>query len=190
MERTRLMRKFFLVAFFLGGAVFFLSLGDVRAEEPAAAVDPVTTGGAVAVDEPVKAAEPITLTLPSGTVDLYPLVLVEEANLFQDGGTIGFVVKDSRGTKFSFCMDGRSQTGPSRPRHVFAAAVSPDAPGAVEVPIGGPEEKAVLKILEDWVAAKVPAELKERMAVASLSLNNDEFRVRLVLSVITTLRGR
>lgn len=80
---------------------------------------------------------------------------------FLDGGTAGVEVRDRRGRKLEFSMDGRildaEQPMPAYApgdtirvplRHWFLGAIHPSRPGARELAIGGVEERAILDMLE------------------------------------------
>ena len=49
----------------------------------------------------------IEVTLAGRVVQLYQPIKIEFADFYEDGGTIGFIIRDNKGTKFAFCLDNR-----------------------------------------------------------------------------------
>lgn len=134
-----------------------------------------------------------------GTVVLPELVqpiTVKDAQMFSDGGTISIVLEDHVGKTFSFCLDGRLQqatawqaiTGSHPKRHLYINATHPSIVGAQELPIGGAEEKMILKILQDLMNPKYSKE--QRQQILNSPGTDENFKDRWVLRVLQSLQGR
>jgi len=131
----------------------------------------------------------IEITFSGKTVKLYSPITIENVLSYYDGGTTGFITKDSKGTKFSFCLDGRMHQ--PNPRHIFIGSNYPTGPVAVEVPIGGAQEKIILKILEDWLRANVSQEQQVKLSNwNNVATTQEEGTIKSVLRVIGELKNR
>ena len=91
--------------------------------------------------------EAVKIGLKEGSIKLYPPFEVTSAGLYKDGGTIAIVVEDGRGVSFPFCLDGRIKV-PQYERYVYVGATYPTNSKAKQIPMGGKDEKAILKILK------------------------------------------
>ncbi|HDP70646.1 MAG TPA: hypothetical protein ENN38_07580 [Actinobacteria bacterium] len=111
-------------------------------------------------------------------VKLYPPVEVHEALMGKDGGTIAIALKDSKGSFLPFLLETIAQHDP---RRIYIGEINfekdytllgPSAfasqayegKGVVIVEIGGKEEKAILRILKDWLDENFSEEEQKRLA--------------------------
>jgi len=86
---------------------------------------------------------------------------VEHWGTYRDGGTLGVTIKDRRGRRLAFSLDGRTgrhdmaalmdsdlDTLRIPHRHFYIGAEHPNKEGARELPIGSDEEFALLDLLD------------------------------------------
>lgn len=105
-----------------------------------------------------KEGEKTQITLPTATLELYAPFAIEEAGSYKDGGTIYIKIKDSRGTNFRFCADGRMSMGTlneSSPLCLYIGVFYPEQAGAQKLAIGGKEEQSILNFLQGWADAHI-----------------------------------
>ena len=141
----------------------------------------------------------------SETIELYKPLKIEDILHYEDGGTIGFVIKDSKGTIFQFCLDGRMRvaTEPGflgelknlmtaqKPYHFYFGATHPESPDAREMPIGGKEEKSIAIILEYIMSEKLSAEQLAKLNSSECSqFAKEEFKDCVVLGIIKKIKDR
>ncbi len=72
-------------------------------------------------------------------------VEVMQADIFEDGGTIGVVLRDSEGKELFFALDGSLDGGDPRYFYVSTNHLSGET---VAIPYGGEEERELLQILK------------------------------------------
>lgn len=135
----------------------------------------------LAINIPVVLAEQVEyveIPLATGVVKLMKPIEIKYAGMFQDGGTLTITLKDKEGQTFPFCLDGRLRvlsiwevgTKP-KPRHIFVGAGYPDSPQARKIPINGQEEKALVKILQDWINENISND--EQKILSDVSKHKD-----------------
>lgn len=108
----------------------------------------------------------VEIVLPNETIKLYKPITIENEFHYQDGGSVGYTVKDSNGTEFSFCyLSGFLREKPDR---MFIGIASPSDSGGIEIPLGGAQEKVISKMLEDCRPDKDIADFSK-----SIELNPD-----------------
>lgn len=80
-------------------------------------------------------------------------VTVQDVQMFLDGGTVAFTFVDRHGETLDCCLDGRmappGESDGSQPKHLFIGTKHPSYDGAEELPIGGPKEQAIARLLAD-----------------------------------------
>lgn len=92
--------------------------------------------------------------------DLVPPLQLEMTDIYLDGGTVFFRVKDSRDKSIIGGFDGRMCGGDRDmtrcgPWHLFLGAEYPDKPGARLLPLWGEEERQVVQLLAMVVRARL-----------------------------------
>lgn len=129
----------------------------------------------------------------SDKIKLYAPINVKSADMFEDGGTIEIDIEDSRGQALPFDLDGRLATTvfsgeKTKDKKMFIGGY-PGSPGAIELSVGGDQEKIILRILEDWVKLNVSQEALIKLS--KTQVYSDEARkINCILSVINTLKNR
>jgi len=133
-----------------------------------------------------KQGEAVKIELPTRIVELYAPFAIENCDMYSDGGTIFITIKDSKGTIFSFCHDGRMRSYgvPSKevfansdrlkefwakeqrmienePWYFYVETTYPTHEGAQKIPIGGKEEKSLLFLLQGWANAQLSKDDQE-----------------------------
>ncbi|MBL7131554.1 MAG: hypothetical protein ISS45_09170 [Candidatus Omnitrophica bacterium] len=141
----------------------------------------------------------------SETIELHKPLKIEEILYYKDGGTIGFVIKDSKGKIFQFCLDGRMRvaTEPGflgelknlmttqKPYHFYFEVTHPEGSGAQEIPIGGKEEESIAVILEHIMSEKLSDEQMVKLNSADCSqFSKEEFKDCVVLGIIKKIKDR
>jgi len=98
---------------------------------------------------------------------------------------------------FKFCLDGRMYIeGSDFPeidlRHLYISATHPTHEGAQKIPIGGKEEKEVLRILKKWISQNVSDMKKEELLGAKtvIGLSEEELQQFRILELINRLEKR
>jgi hypothetical protein len=140
--------------------------------------------------------EALEIILPSGVVQLYAPLEIEDAQYYRDGGTTGVILKDKKGKLFSFCLDGRIQVAnfgeAAKPYHIYVGATHPESPGAQSVSIGGREEKSLLRVLQTWADEQLSAKEKEKILNAQSldGITEKEVKAYRVLEIIEVLKNR
>lgn len=134
--------------------------------------------------------------LSSGIVRIFPPIEIKDILYYQDGGTTGIILMDSRGKTFYFCLDGRLRVQESgkalEPYHIYIGATHPEGPGAQSIPVGGKEEKSILKLLQIWLDDQVPAQEQEKLfnTTSVINLSEEEIAAYRVIRVIESLKAR
>jgi hypothetical protein len=81
-------------------------------------------------------------------LDLVPPMRIASADRFADGGTLKFEIADTLGHTLVGCFDGRMVAIESaRPGLLYLNAEYPTRPNARALPLGGEEERAVVRLL-------------------------------------------
>ena len=115
----------------------------------------------------------IEMFLPTETITLYPPITIVDNLHFEDGGTIGIIIRDTKLKVLTLCLDGRlPQTKESGPHYLFIGALHPDRPEAQRVPVGGKVEKAVLKMLQDISSRRISDSEKATVSMLIKKLEN------------------
>ena len=144
------------------------------------------------------AADYAEIPLATGAVKLLKPIEIKHADMFSDGGTISVILKDKNGKEFPFCLDGRMQElelwQRPKPYHMFVNATYPESRGAASVPVAGKEEKAILKILQDWINENISKEDQANIADVSKHKNikwtDQSYKARRILQLIDILKKR
>mgnify|MGYP001141021373 CR=1 FL=1 len=76
-------------------------------------------------------------------------VTVSQVRIFEDGGSIGFVLTGGSGSTLLCCVDGRSVT--KSPGQLFIGAEYLTDTGAMAVRRGSPTERAVVVLLQEYL---------------------------------------
>jgi len=136
------------------------------------------------------------IILPSGIIVLETPITVEDIQFYEDGGTIGVIIKDKNDKKFMFCLDGRMQEikfgETPKPTHVYVGAVYPETKGAQSIPIGGKEEKSILDVLQAWLDQELSSDEKEALLTKNsvIGLSEKELKAHRILHIIKSLKNR
>ena len=91
-------------------------------------------------------AQTETISLNKGSVTLDAPYEITETLMYKDGGTIGIVVKDSKGISLPLCYDQRIKV-PKESRFVYVGATHPDESSAKKVIRGSESARALFKVL-------------------------------------------
>jgi len=140
--------------------------------------------------------ETVQIVQPTETFNLYSPIEIKDTLYYKDGGTTGIIIKDNSGKTSLLCLDGRMQIDePGRtpkPYHVYIGATYPTDPKAQKIPIGGKEEKAILKILQNCIVRKMSEEEQTRLSNIGtvVGLSEEELKIYRVLRVIKRLKNR
>ena len=140
----------------------------------------------------------VEIPLSSGIVKLIKPIEIVHADMFRDGGTMEVTLKDKDGRTFTFCLDGRMQSlglwKKPRPYYIFIGVSHPDMPGGKPIPVGGKEEKAILKMLEDWINENISAEDQKNVSDVSMhkkiAWTDQLYKARRILQLIDRLKQR
>ncbi len=117
---------------------------------------------------------------------------VKDADMFADGGTIGFILTDGF-REIPCCYDGRMiKTDPDRAsprplRHLFVGALHPDRAGAEMIPICGEREQAIRILLKDWYENRATEEYKHLKAGVATPPTQDFRNVHYVAQLLEYL---
>jgi len=91
-------------------------------------------------------AQTETIALNQGSITLHAPYEIKETMMYKDGGTIGIVVKDSKGVLLPLCYDQRIKV-PKEDRFVYVGATHPDQSSATKVARGSKTERALFRVL-------------------------------------------
>lgn len=138
------------------------------------------------------------IPLNAGVMKLIKPIDIVRAEIYRDGGTISISVKDSEGTIFSFCLDARVQIVSSpqeiKTYPIFINAAYPDDPNGELILMGGPEEKLILEILQEWINRYVLAGGQKELPNVSVhgapKSTDERDKFRIVLRFIDRLKSR
>ncbi|MBM3248856.1 MAG: hypothetical protein FJZ10_05515 [Candidatus Omnitrophica bacterium] len=129
---------------------------------------------------------------PEQALNLSLPIEVEDVIMYDDGGTIGVILKDSKGKTFTFCADNRMlRSGPRvEERHLYVGTLHPDNPGSREIPLSGKEERAILMILQDLMNRELSQEEQKKLlnTVVTANLSEKELQRHLLLTIIRRLK--
>lgn len=131
-------------------------------------------------------AQVLGVALPTGVVRLIEPVAIDYVDIYRDGGTVAIGLRDSRGLALKLCFGDRLQTGLRRaqPPHLYVGAYHWSDPTAIQLPIGGAEERVILDWLDQGLAQQRHA-AAERMSDPAVA-----FRISLVQKVTSAIRAR
>jgi len=93
------------------------------------------------------------ISIPLLSINMYPPFELESSGIYKDGGTIGIIIKDSKGTLLPLCYDGRIKT-PLGKRYLYVGATNPNSSKAKRVIKGSATEESILKILKNVTILK------------------------------------
>jgi hypothetical protein len=118
-------------------------------------------------------------------------VKVMKVIFWEDGGTTGIVLVDSTQKEFQVCLDGRMR-GKQVPRHLYLGATHPTGKGALELGLGGVEEKEILRTLERWLTDNVSPEEREKLhsATTVVGLSEQEIDQLRIVRMVEFLEKR
>ena len=89
-------------------------------------------------------------------------ILLHELHVWRDGGSLGFVVGDQSGRKIKFVVN--YKVGSSTRGWFFLNTIHTDYGKGVQLPLGGVEEKQLLKYLSLWLDDKFDRKELERIS--------------------------
>lgn len=98
----------------------------------------------------------------------YPYSIVR-LGMYADGGSLGGLIRDARGTELLFAWDGREpgyspDTIPEEKPHLcYVGADYPARPGARSLGVGTPEERALVFVLRSFVNSQIPRSLQDSL---------------------------
>ncbi len=91
---------------------------------------------------------------------------VVEWEKYLDGGSMGGLVRDSRGTELPVSWDWRMDefigADLQKPHLAYINADYPSEDGATALPLGSEAERQLLDVLESWAATQVPPDKQDR----------------------------
>ena len=130
-----------------------------------------------------------------------PVKLIE-VGIYRDGGTIYATIEDASGKNITFCIDG---IGGDEYRNIYLGIKNPHEylknPDAIKLDIAGNDEKALLKVMQNWKKLSVSKEQKikisavlklnmEEMIKAQKKLSEDDFKLLRIFSLIDVVQRR
>lgn len=106
-----------------------------------------------------------------------------------DGGTQVVVLETASGERVAIGLDGRMNS-PNSGKQIFIGT-APDGPDARLLPIGGPEEREVISLLEKWVDETQGFIRREALVESEQSeLKGQDLLDRLALQFLLEVRNR
>jgi hypothetical protein len=91
-------------------------------------------------------------------------IKVDASHMYSDGGTLGLTFTDANKKELKLCYDGRQDERVKdryKNFHVFIGVLYPTDQGAEKISICSAKEKAVLKIVADWVDKNYPKDWRD-----------------------------
>lgn len=140
--------------------------------------------------------EIVTTSEATNMFNLRPPINIDEIIYYRDGGTIGVVLKDSSSQTFMFCLDGRIQIQDPgveiEPHHVYIGATHPGHQGAEQLSLYGEKEKAILEILQNWVAENMTEQEISKLSNPDtfIGFSDEEIKLYRILNLVEKLEKR
>lgn len=165
----------------------------------------ISVFGIISISLPVGYADQndaVEITLHNKTVKLYNPIEIKVADMYSDGGTIAIILEDIHRTEFSFCLDARMEIlklndilagrRPKFYKHIYLNAKYPTDARAYKVPIGGKEEKIILKILQDWLKNNISLDQQKKLLESEKIPASDikEYKAKRILRLVEILENR
>jgi hypothetical protein len=124
------------------------SSGHTQTQQKPSAPQPTAVGEE---GEPATATQGTSYVIDSKTY--FAPVVVKQADMYMEGGTLSLLIADARGKELRACNDGRGclnckDTPMQRP--IYIGGYHPIAKTAKPLPLGGADERELYRMLKTW----------------------------------------